>query len=97
MQEDPFEELAEVYAEVRDLEVDFKKTLGMCTHLLSHSRELLNSNQENMTDLEQLRHEHQLMVNESNLHSSVIQQNEMDYEKNQKHQNEAESTIKALK
>lgn len=44
MLEEPLDELTEVYAEVQELEADFKKTLGMCQHLLSHSRELFNSN-----------------------------------------------------
>ena len=46
MNEDPMEELTEVYSEVQVIESDFKKTLGICQHLLMHSRELFTKNQE---------------------------------------------------
>ena len=97
MLEEPLDELTEVYAEVQELEADFKKTLGMCQHLLSHSRDLFNSNQEYAADLDHLRHEHQLMVNQDTIHQSAIQQSEIQYEKNQLQQNEADATIKILK
>ena len=41
MNPDPLEELAEVYADVQVMEQDFKKTLGVCGHLLGHSKKLL--------------------------------------------------------
>ena len=35
MNPDPIEELGEVYSDVQVIEADFKKTLGICEHLLS--------------------------------------------------------------
>ena len=52
------EELTEVYAEVQVIEQDFKKTLGICQHLLTHSRELFTKNQEHGAQLDQLKQEH---------------------------------------
>jgi hypothetical protein len=45
MNDDPMEELTEVYSEVQIIEEDFKKALGMSNHLLSHSREFFTKNQ----------------------------------------------------
>lgn len=55
MNEDPMEELTEVYSEVQVIETDFKKTLGICQHLLTHSRELFTKNQDFGGQLEQLK------------------------------------------
>jgi hypothetical protein len=46
MKEDPREELAEVYADVQTIEAEFKKTLGISKHLLTHSRDLFKTNRE---------------------------------------------------
>jgi hypothetical protein len=39
MNEDPLEELGEVYSEVQTLEQDFMKTIGICTHLLKSGKD----------------------------------------------------------
>ena len=44
MNNDPMEELTEVYSEVQIIEQDFKKALSMSNHLLTHSRELFTKN-----------------------------------------------------
>ena len=44
MNNDPMEELTEVYSEVQIIEQDFKKALGISLHLMSHSRELFTKN-----------------------------------------------------
>lgn len=63
MLDDPDEELAEVYGEVQTMEADFKKAVDICKHLLGHSRELFERNQQIISDLDNLRHEHDLVVN----------------------------------
>ena len=42
--DDPEEELAEVYSEIEVIEQDFSKALGICQHMLSHSKELFSKN-----------------------------------------------------
>jgi hypothetical protein len=46
MNDDPMDELTEIYSEVGIIENDFKKALGICRHLLGHSRDLFNHNRE---------------------------------------------------
>lgn len=46
MREDPQEELEEVYADITTMEEEFKKALGISTHLLNHSRRLITENVE---------------------------------------------------
>ena len=97
MLDDPDEELAEVYGEIQTIEADFKKAVDICKHLLGHSRELFERNRSTTADLDQLRHEHDLLVNSNVLHSTVIQQSEDNYKNSQAQQREAEANIKQLK
>lgn len=52
MNENPMEELSDVYAEIQIIEGDFKKALGMCKHLIGHSRSLFNKHREVSEELD---------------------------------------------
>ena len=55
MNSDPIEELGEVYSEVQVIERDFKKTLGICQHLLGQSRSMFMKNEELNQELDKLK------------------------------------------
>ena len=63
--DDPEEELVEVYSEIEVIEQDFNKALGICQHMLGHSKELFTKNQEIQAEYDQLKHEYQMMLNQN--------------------------------
>lgn len=55
MNDDPMEELKEIYSEVQIIEADFKKALGISLHMLGHSKELFHANRNINDELDSLR------------------------------------------
>jgi hypothetical protein len=65
--------------------------------LLTHSRELFAINQEHTASLEQLRHEHQMLLSENTQNFDSIQQQESLQQKRDLEKNDMESQLKELK
>ena len=86
MSSDPIEELGEVYNEVQEIEQNFKKALGICQHLLKNCRDMFGKNQELSAECDQLKHEHQVMLNQNLVHSNVISRTEESMVKNAQNQ-----------